>query len=133
MLGRRLSRSRRELLAKDRCSVEVLQCDCHHPASAVDVHLPEELQARERREIRRRWKLLEYHLGAEGIVQRIGTEAAGIERGGNKLPEWVEFLILRFLRIIVMGRAIMHVSSEPNDIVDSLAFDIGKYIGDFEF
>src|SRR4029450_11344205 len=107
MLGRRLSRSRRELLAKDRCPVEVLQCDRHHPASAVDVHLPEELQARERREIRRRWKLLEYHLGAEGIVERIGPEAAGIERAGDKLPERVEFLVLRLLRIIIVSRAII--------------------------
>src|SRR5262245_40342987 len=125
----RLSASRLELLAKDRCSIEVLQCNRHHPAPAVDVHLPVELQTGERREIRRRWKLLEYHLGAEGIVERIGTKAAGVERARDKFPERVEFLVLRLLRIIIVSRAIMHVSSEPDDVVDSLTFDIGKDIG----
>src|SRR5262245_31085549 len=132
MLLPRLPASRLELLAKDGCSVEILQRDRHHRASPVDVHLSEELQAGERREIRRRWSLLEYHLGAESIVQRIWTEAPGVERAGDKFPERIEFLVLRLLRIIVMGRAIMHVSSEPHDILDPLAFVIGKYIGDFE-
>ena len=126
--------NRRKLLAENCCPGDILQADGHHRGAAIDVHLAEELQPGVRREIRlaRFRRSLEHHLRAEGIIQGIRAKRAGVERPGDELPERVELLILRRPRVVVMGRAIVDVGSEPHHVLDLLAFDIAKNIGDFE-
>jgi hypothetical protein len=124
---------RPETLAENRCAVDVIQAHRHRRAAAIDIHLSKELQTGKRRIIGRRRGFLKDHLRTEGVVQRVGAKAAGIERAGDEFPERVKISKLRLLGIVVMDRAIVHVGSEPNDVLDPLTFDVSQNVCDLEF
>jgi hypothetical protein len=60
---------RMNLLAKNGCSVNVLQPYRHYSSAALNVYLSEELQTRKWGRVRGGRSLLEYHLRTEGVVQ----------------------------------------------------------------
>jgi hypothetical protein len=59
---------------------QVLERDDHVPAAMVDAHLAEKLKARRGRCVSGGRRLLKYDLWAERVVERVGAEAAGVER-----------------------------------------------------
>ena len=94
---RRATALRVELLGEHLRAVDVLERDAQHLAVLVDVDLAEELVAAAGRRVRDRRGLLEDHLRAEGLVQRVRAEAAGVQRAGDEFPEGREVLELRAL------------------------------------
>src|SRR5499427_3168762 len=77
-------------------------------------------------------RLDETHLRAKGIVELVRAESAGMERSGHELPERLEILELRLVRIVVMGGRVVHVRGQPHRVVDRRSLDETQDLGDLE-
>ena len=123
-----------KLLTEDRHSVDIL------PSSPSSNRYGRRCRLGRRTADRRAAKSLpppvpsEKPPGAEGVVERVGTEGAGVERPGDEFPEGIEVAETEpLLRIVVVRGAIVHVGGEPHDVLDSLALDETQDVGDLEF
>src|SRR5262245_28455121 len=123
-----------EALGEERRAVQVLQRYHHVLAAVVDVGLPEELKARRRRQVGLpRWgRLLKHHLRAERVVEHARPEGAGVERARHEFPERIEIAELRFLRVVEVRRAVVHVGGEPHHVRDVLALDEPEQVGELD-
>src|SRR4029453_5553740 len=55
----------------------------------------------------------------ERPVEIVRPERARVQRTGHKLPECVEVFEPGALGIVVMGRGVMHVAGNPDDVADT--------------
>ena len=98
---------------------QVFQRHLQRAAPAVDFHRAVELPAFGRRHVvasvRR---FLERKLRAEGVVERVRAEAAGVDRSCDELPERVEVLELRLRRIVIVRGTVVDVGGDPYDVSD---------------
>ncbi|MNH39485.1 hypothetical protein D3C79_1006630 [compost metagenome] len=86
----------------------------------IDIHLAKKLKSGKRRDVLRRRRLLEHHFRTKGLIQRVRPEAAGIQRPGDELPERLEILERRPIRVVMMGRAVMHIRGQEQEIAHLL-------------
>ncbi len=115
--------------------VAIHQPNRHLLALAVDIDNAEELQAGGRRQVLAllgRRRLDELQLGAEGHVEIVRAERAGMQRAGDEFPERVEVLELRLVRIVVMRRRVMHVRRQPHRVGDAGRLHEAQQIGNFQ-
>src|SRR5206468_4515026 len=68
----------------------------------------------------------------EGVVELLRRPSAGMQRAGNELPERLEVLEHRPVRIIVIRRRVMHVGRDPDRVANAGMLDEGKQIGDLD-
>ena len=106
----------------------------HRGSLAVDLDLAEILATGHRRLIDDAClgRLDEFHFGAEGPVEFIRTKTARVQRPAHKLPEGLEVLEAGAVRMVVMGRGVMHVRRQPHGIADMPALDEGQEPGNLE-
>src|SRR5919112_6766893 len=103
------------------------------PAAGLDGHLTEELEALRRRGVLDRRSLVVDGARAEGAVQDVGSEGAGVERPRHELPERVEVLVGRPLRRVVVGRRVVDVGGQPDVVADAVALEEGQDPRDLPF
>src|SRR6516164_8896730 len=96
--------------------------------------MAEELHAGRRRQVLlvEPRRLDETHLRAKGIVELVRAESAGMERSGDELPERLEILELRLVRIVVMGSRVVHVRGQPHRVVDRRRLDEAQDLGNLK-
>ena len=75
---------------------------------------------------------MKHELRAEGVVEHIRAEAAGIQRAGDEFPKRVEVAVLRLRRVVVVRGAVMYVGGDPHHVADSFALDGGQQTRDFQ-
>ena len=73
-----------------------------------------------------------HELRAKGLVESVRAERASMDRPRYEFPERVEVLEFRFIRVVVVGRRIVHIGRQPQGIAHLLALDEGKYIRDLK-
>ena len=100
----------------------------------LDDQPAEELEALARRTVRLHpgRDAEEPHLGAEGRVERVRPERAGMERPGDELPERRELGEARPRRVVVVRRGVVHVAGDPHDVVDAAIADEPQQPRDLE-
>ena len=97
--------------------------------------MAEELQAFARRQVLALLLARRLHvdeLRAEGLVERVGAEGAGMDRAGHEFPERLEILECRLVRIVVVRRGVVHVGGEPDRVADAGVLDERQQIGDLK-
>src|SRR5262249_2150187 len=72
-------------------------------------------------------------LGPKGGIEIVWPKGTGMDRTRNELPEGIEVLKCRLIRVVVVRRRIVDISREPNGIADFLALDESEDFGDLEF
>ena len=111
-----------------------MQLHVHHLACAVDAQRTEELQALARRPVRLHASrdAEKLHLRAEGRVQPVRAERAGVHRPGDELPERMKVGERRATRIVVVRGAIVHVGGHEDDVADALVAHEREELRDLE-
>src|SRR5215510_2409495 len=71
-------------------------------------------------------------LRAEGVVERIGAECAGMDWTRNEFPERLEILKCRLVRVVVMGRGIVHIRRDPDGVAYAGPLDEREQVGNFQ-
>jgi hypothetical protein len=100
----------------------------------VDGDVAEKLRSVRRRQALSLWgPFLEHDLGAKRLVGVLRLERPGMDRAGDKLPERIEVLERRFVRVEVKRGGEMHVGGDPDSIADAGALRERENFGDFKF
>src|SRR5262249_28752368 len=73
-----------------------------------------------------------FYLRAERVVHFAWFISARVERPGDEFPERIEVRELRFGRVVIMRRAIMHIGREPDDVFDSVSLDESQQFGQLD-
>ena len=79
-----------------------------------------------------RRRLHEADLGAEGRVELVRAEGAGVERAGDELPERGEVLEPRLAGVVVVRGGVVHVRGQPDGVGDAGGVDEAQEVGDLE-
>src|SRR5205085_2200236 len=66
----------------------------------------------------------------KGIVELARAPGAGMQGPRDELPERLEVLELRLVRIVMMRGGVVHVGGEPDDVANTGTLDRRKEIGD---
>src|SRR5262249_49128127 len=124
----------RQIDAEQLFAGDVMQSDGHRFGLAVDLDRAEELEAVFRRAVRFQFfrNSDEFRLRAECVVHLAGAESSCVQWPGDEFPERVEVSELRFGRVVIMRRAVMHIGRDPYDVFDPVPFDEPQQIGEFK-
>src|SRR3979490_2266506 len=101
--------------AIDRCDAEILLADSGSPILLItegDAYVLD--------------------IGAEGPIDFVRPERAGVDRPGDEFPKRLEIGKLRTYGIIVSRLRIVHVGREPDYVLDPIALDEAQQFCDFQ-
>src|SRR5688500_1192003 len=113
---------------------QISQRDGHHARRSADANEPEKLKACSRPATAGCAALdaRKASFRSEGRIELIRSERACVERTRDKLPKRVEVREAPALRIVVVCRRVMHVSSDPDDVAYALLAHEAQQVGYFE-
>ena len=99
----------------------------------VQINMAEELPLAIARRLVGGTGLGELDLRAEGAIHFIWPEGTGVDRAGHEFPELVELAEGGALWRIVVGRAVVHVGSQEDHILDAAILDGLEQSRQFQF
>src|SRR5262249_32097341 len=118
-----------ESFRPQRAIIGVLKRYRHLLAGAINYDMPKKLHAVAGRQILALLLCRRLHvnqLRTKGIVERIGTKVAGMNRARDEFPERLEILKCRLVGVIIMGGGVVHIRRDPNGVAYGRALDERK-------